>query len=73
MRDGPYWQKVMREQNCLAVEMESFALLHNANVTGKKAACLVTVSDMLAGGHTASAQEREQSFTRMMEIALGIL
>jgi len=70
---GPNWQKIMQEQNCLAVEMESFALFHNAKVTGKKAACLVTVSDMLSGGHTASAVEREQSFTRMMEIALGIL
>ena len=69
----PGWQKISKEQNCLAVEMESFALFHNAKVTGKKAACLVTVSDMLSGGHNASAQEREQSFTRMMEIALGIL
>jgi len=67
------WQKVSAEQNCLAVEMESFALLHNARVTGKKAACLVTISDMLCGGQKASAQEREHSFTRMMEIALGIL
>jgi len=67
----PYWQKVMREQNCLAVEMESFALFHNARVTGKKAACLLTISDMLGGGHEASAQQREQSLTRMMEIALG--
>jgi len=71
--EGSYWQKVMQEQNCFAVEMESFALYHNARVTGKKAACLVTVSDMLGGGHNASAQEREQGFTKMMEIALGIL
>jgi len=71
--DSPYWQKVSKEQNCLAVEMESFALYHNARVTGKKAACLLTISDMLSGGHAASAQEREQGFTRMMEIALGIL
>jgi purine-nucleoside phosphorylase len=70
---GPYWQKVSKEQNCLAVEMESFALLHNARVTGKKAACLLTISDMLCGGRVTSAQEREQGFTRMMEIALGIL
>ncbi|MDR2718712.1 MAG: purine-nucleoside phosphorylase [Treponema sp.] len=69
----PYWQKVMREQGCLAVEMESFALFHNATVTGKKAACLVTVSDMLSGGHAASAEERQRGFTRMMEVALGIL
>ena len=71
--DGPYWQKVMREQGCIAVEMESFALFHNAKATGKKAACLLTVSDMLFGGHAASAEEREKCFTRMMEIALGIL
>ena len=66
----PYWKKVMREQDCLAVEMESFALFHNAKVTGKKAACLVTVSDLLSGGHETTAGEREKSFTRMMEIAL---
>ncbi|MCL1930523.1 MAG: purine-nucleoside phosphorylase [Treponema sp.] len=72
--DGePGWKKIMREQHCIAVEMESYALYHNARVTGKKAACLVTISDMLEGGHNASTQEREQSFTRMMEIALGIL
>jgi len=69
----PYWKKVMRERNCLAVEMESFALFHNARVTGKKAACLVTISDMMEGGHSTSAKEREQGFTRMMEIALGVL
>jgi len=69
----PYWQKVMREQGCLAVEMESFALFHNAKVTGKKAACLLTISDMLSGGQAASAEERQQCFTRMIETALGIL
>jgi len=71
--EGSYWQKVMKEQNCLAAEMESFALYHNARVTGKKAACLVTISDMLGKEHATSAQEREQSFTRMMEIALEIV
>jgi len=71
-REGePYWKKVMKEQNCIAVEMESFALLHNAKVTGKKAACILTISDMLSGGQKTTAEEREKSFTRMMEIALG--
>jgi purine-nucleoside phosphorylase len=69
----PYRQKIMKEQHCLAVEMESFALFHNAKVTGKKAACLVTVSDLMSGGPVATSAEREQGFTRMMEIALGIL
>ena len=69
----PYWKKVMREQGCLAVEMESFALFHNAKVTGKKAACLVTVSDLLSGGQVTSSEERERGFTRMMEIALEVV
>ena len=71
--DDPYWKKVMREQSCLAVEMESFALFHNAKETGKKAACLLTISDLLWGGHVTTTAEREKGFTRMMEIALGIL
>ncbi|MEG2405241.1 MAG: purine-nucleoside phosphorylase, partial [Oscillospiraceae bacterium] len=41
----PYWQKLRDEKGCLAVEMESFALFHNASVTGKNAACLLTISD----------------------------
>ena len=68
-----YWQKLIREQNCLCVEMESFALFHNARVTGKKAACLLTISDLLGSHHATSADERQNSFTRMMEIALGVI
>ena len=51
--------------------MESFALFHNANVLGKKAACLLTISDSLATGEEASTMERQTSFTDMMEIALN--
>ena len=69
----PYWKKILREQDCIAVEMESFALFHNAQVTRKQAACLLTVSDMMAGGEITTAEDRERSFTRMMEIALGVL
>jgi purine-nucleoside phosphorylase len=73
-KDGdPYWKKVMREEHCIGVEMESFSLFHNAQVTKKKAACLLTVSDMLEGGHATSSVDRQQGFTRMMEIALGII
>jgi purine-nucleoside phosphorylase len=69
----PYWQKVRDEQNCLAVEMESFALFHNARIAGKKAACLLTISDGMAIAQATTAEEREKRFTAMMEIALGIL
>ena len=69
----PFWRKIMRDESCLCVEMESFALFHNARVTGKKAACLLTISDVLGSGQLTTAEERQNSFTRMMEIALGTL
>ena len=69
----PSWKEVMRKHACLCVEMESYALFHNARVTDKNAACLVTISDMMEGGQAASALEREQGFNKMMEIALGVL
>ena len=69
----PYWQKVMREQDCLCVEMESFGLFHNASVSGKKAACILTISDVLSNMQETTAEEREKGFTRMIEVALGIL
>ena len=52
--------------------MESFALFHNAKVTGKNAACLLTVSDSLVTHEATSAEERQFAFTKMMDIALGM-
>ncbi len=69
----PYWQKLRDEKGCLAVEMESFALFHNAAVTGKNAACLLTVSDSFTSHEATTSQQRETSFTAMMEIALGAI
>ena len=40
-----YWEKLRDERGCLCVEMESFALFANAQVLGKHAACLLTISD----------------------------
>ena len=54
------------------VEMESFALFHNANVLGKKAACLLTISDSLVTHEETSAEERQNAFTAMMKIALEL-
>ena len=71
--DKPYWQTIRDEKGCQVVEMESFALFHNAVVTGKNAACLLTVSDSLTSAEVTTAEQRERSFTDMMEIALGIL
>ena len=74
-RDNPeagpdYWQKLRDEKCCLAVEMESFALFHNAAMLGKQAACLLTISDSFVTHEVTSAEERQTSFTNMMKIAL---
>jgi purine-nucleoside phosphorylase len=52
--------------------MESFALFHNANVLGKKAACLLTISDNLVTHELTSSEERQTAFSQMMEIALEL-
>ncbi|MGZ9755959.1 purine-nucleoside phosphorylase [Mycoplasma sp. 4013] len=56
----------------LCVEMESYALFTNAQATGKQAACLLTISDNLITHEETSANERQNSFTKMMEIALKL-
>ena len=55
----------------LAVEMESAALYMNAARAGKKALCLFTVSDLPLTGEALSAEDRQLTFTQMMEIALA--
>ena len=58
----------------LGVEMESAALYCNAAWTGKKALCLCTVSDnFLCPEENATVEERQNSFTDMMEVALGLV
>lgn len=70
-QEKPRIDYLNKEMKCLGTEMESFALFHNANVCGKKAACLVTVSDHLRTKEELPAEEREKSFQTMMELALN--
>lgn len=60
-----------RRMGVLAVEMEAAALYMNAARAGKKALAVCTVSDHLLTGEATDANERQTSFTRMMEIALN--
>ena len=66
-----YWEKLRDEQGCLCVEMESFALFHNAKVLGKRAACLLTISDSFVCPEITTPEQRQTSFTDMMKVALG--
>jgi purine-nucleoside phosphorylase len=70
--DGDAALKLAKERNLLGVEMESFALFHNANVTGKNAACLLTVSDSFITSESTTPEERQTAFTNMMKIALEL-
>lgn len=64
------WQLTRERTGVDCVEMESFALFHNANVLGKRAACLLTISDSLVEDVAISAEDRQNSFRTMMHLAL---
>ena len=64
------YKEISDNYDCLAVEMESFAIFHNANVLGKNAACIVTVSDSFVTNEETTSAERQNSFNAMMELAL---
>ncbi len=66
---GMTWAKM----GVLGVEMESAALYCNAARAGKKALCICTVSDSFVyPEENTTAEERQSSFTKMMEIALRL-
>ncbi|MCK9471296.1 MAG: purine-nucleoside phosphorylase [Bacilli bacterium] len=67
---GDVFKDVRDKFGCVGVEMESFALFANARHLGKKAACILTVSDSLVTHEATSPKERQTSFNKMMEIAL---
>ena len=56
----------------LCVEMEAYALYLNAAAAGKNALALLTISDSLVTGEALPAEDRQNTFTSMMEIALEI-
>ena len=54
----------------MAVEMEAAALYMNAAKAGKRALAICTISDSLVTGEATTAEQRQSSFTDMMELAL---
>ena len=63
------WQKM----GVLAVEMEAAALYMNAARAGKDALCICTVSDCPLTGEACTAEERQNTFSEMIELALALL
>lgn len=65
-------ESMYKDKKCVCVEMESFALFHNANVLGKKAACVLTISDSLVTHEETTSEQRQTAFNQMMQIALNL-
>ncbi|MFV0274831.1 MAG: purine-nucleoside phosphorylase [Bacilli bacterium] len=70
-KENNEFKKLNKEYGCVCVEMESFALFHNANILNKHAACILTISDSLVTKEATTSLERQEKFTEMMKLALN--
>ena len=70
--DREAWKK-WQKMGVLAVEMEAVSLYLNAARSGNRALVICTVSDSLVTGEETTSEQRQKSFTSMMEIALDII
>ncbi|MCG8452375.1 MAG: purine-nucleoside phosphorylase [Spirochaetales bacterium] len=68
--ENPESWKLWAKYGVMAVEMEAAALYTLAARFGVKALCLLTVSDSLVTKEETTSEEREKTFTQMMELAL---
>jgi len=62
----------LKKMGVMALEMEAAALYMNAARAGKRGLCICTISDHVLKGVETSAEERQNSFTQMMKIALDV-
>lgn len=67
--DAESW-KLWAEYGILGIEMEAAELYTLAARFGREALAILTVSDHIAQGTATTAEERQTTFTAMMEIAL---
>ena len=62
----------LKKMGVMALEMEAAALYMNAARYGKRGLCICTISDHVLKGVETSAEERQNSFTTMMKVALDV-
>lgn len=65
-----FLERLPKDLNIIAAEMESFALFYTAKVLGKKASCLLTVVDSHSKKQELTAEERQNSVDQMTVLAL---
>ncbi len=68
--DDPDAWKLWAKYGVLAVEMEATGLYTAAAKYGVQALTILTVSDQLVTGEQTTSEERQKTFTQMMEVAL---
>jgi len=64
-------QKFPKDKNIVGAEMEAFALFYTAKRFGKRAACLLTVVDVINKEGHLTAEERQLSLDNMIKISLN--
>ena len=57
----------------LAVEMEVAALYFNAARSGNRALGILTISDHIITGEVTTAEQRQKTFTQMMDVAMSLV
>ena len=70
--DDPSFNQPFVNLGALAVEMEAAALYMNAARAGKRALAICTISDHILTGEATTAEERQNTFNEMMELALEV-
>jgi purine-nucleoside phosphorylase len=69
-RTTPTLPEIAKNNKCIAVEMEAFALFANAKQLNKMAATILTISDNIPKRESMSAADRERSLDKMAMLAL---
>ena len=70
--ENPHTDRWMK-MGVLAVEMEVAALYMNAARSGNRAMAICTVSDHILTGEATTAEERQNTFTKMMDVAFTLI
>lgn len=68
--ENDFYMEEVINNNCLACEMESFALFQNAKIFNKNASCIVTISDNLVTKEETTSEQREKGLNDMILLAL---
>ena len=65
-----YFERIPKNENLIACEMESFALFYIAKLLNKESACLLTTVDSKYKTEEVSSEDRQNSMDNMIKLAL---